>query len=157
MNGSLYVLSSIIALIMAVGAIFIRIRAAKKPASIKKIILPPLFMSTGFLMFLYPPVRVSYYEAFEALIVGALFSIVLIKTTKFEMKSDLIYIKRSKAFIVILVGLLLFRLVLKTYLGQQISYEETSGLLFILAFGMILPWRLSMVYSYRKLTKLHET
>ncbi|MFB4475451.1 CcdC protein domain-containing protein, partial [Oceanobacillus caeni] len=32
---------------MAVFMIFIRLKAAKRPASIKKIILPPIMMSTG--------------------------------------------------------------------------------------------------------------
>ena len=34
----------------------------------------------------------------EALIVGMLFSIILIKTTNFEIREEDIYMKRSKAF-----------------------------------------------------------
>lgn len=152
----LVVASTIIALLMASAALFIRMRAARKPATIRKIVLPPLFMSTGFLMFLYPPARVSLGEAVEALLVGILFSFLLIRTSSFEKRSDAIYLKRSKAFVFILVGLLLFRIILKIYLGQHISIEETSGLFFILAFGMIAPWRIAMYYKFKKLQTIAE-
>lgn len=107
-------------------------------------------------MFLYPPARVSLGEAVEALLVGILFSFLLIRTSSFEKRSDAIYLKRSKAFVFILVGLLLFRIILKIYLGQHISIEETSGLFFILAFGMIAPWRIAMYYKFKKLQTIAE-
>ncbi|WLD95393.1 cytochrome c biogenesis protein CcdC [Alkalihalobacillus sp. AL-G] len=143
--------SSILAILMGCLAMFIRMRAARKPATVKKIILPPLFMSTGFLMFLYPQARVSWSEAMEALIVGVVFSLLLIRTSSFERRTGDIYLKRSKAFIIILIGLLLIRIFLKIYLGQQISIEETSGLFYILAFGMIAPWRIAMYVKFKKL------
>ncbi|WP_257350503.1 CcdC family protein [Pseudalkalibacillus decolorationis] len=148
--------SSILALLMASVALFVRMRAAKKPATVKKIILPPLFMSTGFLMFLYPPARVPWAEVLEAFIVGCVFSLLLIRTSTFEKRSNDIYLKRSKVFIIILVGLVIVRIGLKLYLGQQISIEETSGLFFILAFGMIAPWRLAMYFKFKKLQTYSE-
>lgn len=141
------------ALMMAVFAMFVRMKAAKKPANVKKIILPPVFMSTGFLMFTVPMFRVTPAEILEAFSVGMVFSILLIKTSKFEVRNNQIYLQRSKAFIYILVGLLLLRIILKSVLGHYISFGETSGMFFILAFGMILPWRLAMLYSYKKLEK----
>ena len=51
--------STIIAAIMAVIMIFVRLRAAKEPTSVKKIILPPFFMSTGALMFVVPIFQVG--------------------------------------------------------------------------------------------------
>ncbi len=141
---------------MASVALFVRMRAAKKPATVKKIILPPLFMSTGFLMFLYPPARVPWAEVLEAFIVGCVFSLLLIRTSTFEKRSNDIYLKRSKVFIIILVGLVIVRIGLKLYLGQQISIEETSGLFFILAFGMIAPWRLAMYFKFKKLQTYSE-
>jgi len=141
------------ALMMAIFAIFVRMKAAKKPTSVKKIILPPIFMSTGFLMFLVPMFWVTFAEIAEALLVGMLFSILLIKTSKFEIRDNQIYLQRSKAFMFILFGLLFVRLVLKSVLGQYISFGETSGMFFILAFGMILPWRVAMLFSYKKLQK----
>ncbi len=141
------------ALMMAVFAMFVRMKAAKKPANVKKIILPPVFMSTGFLMFTVPMFRVTPAEILEAFSVGMVFSILLIKTSKFEVRNNQIYLQRSKAFIYILVGLLLLRIIMKSVLGHYISFGETSGMFFILAFGMILPWRLAMLYSYKKLEK----
>ncbi len=107
-------------------------------------------------MFLYPPARVNLDEAVEALLVGALFSLLLIRTSSFEKRSDEIYLRRSKAFVFILVGLLLLRIVMKLILGQHISIEETSGLFFILAFGMIAPWRIAMYYKFKKLQTVTE-
>ncbi|TGB04661.1 CcdC family protein [Halobacillus salinus] len=145
--------SSIVGAIMATGMIFIRLRAAKKPASVKKIILPPLFMSTGALMFVVPVFRVSFSQVLEALAVGVIFSIFLIRTSRFEVRDGDIYLKPSKAFIGILFGLLGLRIVLKLVIGQTISFGETSGMFFLLAFGMILSWRLAMLKEYIRLEK----
>ena len=46
-------LSSILAVCMAVGVMFLRFKAPKKPVTKKKIILPPIFMSTGATMYFY--------------------------------------------------------------------------------------------------------
>ncbi|MBU8907397.1 CcdC family protein [Desertibacillus haloalkaliphilus] len=157
MSSAMYVVFTIGAIMMAILAAIIRLKATKRPATVKKIVLPPLFMSTGFLMFLYPPVRpggtVEIIETFIALAVGMIFSIFLIKSSKFEIKEDQIYLKRSKAFIFILFGLLLCRIALKLIIGDTVSYEVLSGMFFILAYGMIIPWRISMFISYKKLEK----
>lgn len=144
-------LSSIVAIIMATLVIFIRIKAAKKPATLKKIILPPLFMSTGSLMFLFPMFQVTPLQVLEAVSVGMFFSIFLIKTSQFEVRDNEIYLKRSKAFIFILFGLLLLRIILKTVLSATIDYGELSGMFYLLALGMIIPWRIAMFISFRKL------
>ncbi|MDP4164387.1 MAG: cytochrome c biogenesis protein CcdC [Bacillota bacterium] len=145
------VASSIGAVFMAVFVMFIRLKAAKKPASARKIILPPFFMSTGALMFLFPQFRLTGMEILEAVAVGMLFSIFLIKTSKFEIKDNDIYLKRSKAFVFILVGLLIIRIVLKTILSSTIDYTQLSGMFFLLAFSMILPWRIAMFVDFKKL------
>lgn len=44
---SVALLSSIVAVCMAVGVMFLRFKSAKKPVTKKKIILPPIFMSTA--------------------------------------------------------------------------------------------------------------
>lgn len=143
--------SSIVAIMMAIFVLFIRMKAAKKPATIKKIILPPIFMSTGALMFIHPMFRVTPLEIVEAFCVGALFSILLIKTSSFEVKNNEIYLKRSKAFAFILIGLLLIRILLKSILSSTIDFGELSGMFWILAFGMIVPWRIAMVFKFKKL------
>ncbi|MCC9087294.1 MULTISPECIES: CcdC family protein [Bacillus] len=147
------IISSIIAVCMAVAVMFIRIKSSAKPATAKKIILPPIFMSTGALMFLVPMFQVTGAEFLEAITVGMFFSIFLIKTSKFEIRGNEIYLKRSKAFVFILIGLLIIRIGMKTILSSSIDYGALSGMFWILAFGMIVPWRVAMYLSFRKLSK----
>jgi membrane protein CcdC involved in cytochrome C biogenesis len=151
MDMDLVLASSIGAIGMAILVMFIRVKAAKKPATAKKIILPPIFMSTGALMFLHPYFRVSPLEIMEALVVGMLFSVLLVKTSKFEIRDNDVYLIRSKAFMYILIGLLVFRIAMKSVLSTTIDYGELSGMFWILAFGMIVPWRIAMFLNFRKL------
>ncbi|MEO2074833.1 MAG: cytochrome c biogenesis protein CcdC [Bacillus sp. (in: firmicutes)] len=147
------VVSSIGAVFMGLFVLFVRMKAAKKPANVKKIILPPVFMSSGALMYVVPEFRLTPMEILEAVIVGMLFSILLIKTSKFEVRDNDIYLKRSKAFVFILVGLLVVRLVAKSILSSTIDFGQLSGMFFLLAFSMIVPWRIAMYRSYMKLYK----
>lgn len=145
--------STILAVVMGTIVMTVRAKAAKKPASTKKIILPPLFMSTGALMFVFEYFRVPPMQIVEALGVGMLFSIVLIWTSRFEVKNGDIYLKQSKAFVFILFGLLIIRLIAKIILSSTIDVGELSGMFWILAFGMIVPWRIAMLIQYKKLEK----
>jgi membrane protein CcdC involved in cytochrome C biogenesis len=157
MDMNLVLASSIGAIGMAILVMFIRVKAAKKPATAKKIILPPIFMSTGALMFLHPYFRVSPLEIMEALVVGMLFSILLVKTSKFEIRDNDVYLIRSKAFMYILIGLLVLRIAMKSVLSTTIDYGELSGMFWIVAFGMIVPWRIAMFLNFRKLhNQLHK-
>lgn len=151
MVNTVTIFSAIIATLMALTVIMVRIKASKKPTNAKKIILPPFFMSTGALMFIDPFFRVSLSEFLEAILLGMLFSILLIKTSKFEIRDEAIYLKRSKAFALILITLLIVRIGLKSYLSISIDIGQLSGMFWILAFGMIVPWRIAMYRSYRKL------
>jgi membrane protein CcdC involved in cytochrome C biogenesis len=149
----LAIVSSIVAVFMALLILLVRIKASKKPTNAKKIILPPIFMSTGALMFIDPVFRVTKGELIEAIVLGVFFSIFLIKTSKFEIRNGEIYLKRSKAFIFILVGLIVIRLGLKSYLGRTIDYRQLSGMFYLLAFSMIVPWRIAMYIAYKKLKR----
>lgn len=147
-----YVLiTSIGAVLMAIFAMFVRMKSAKKPVSAKKIILPPIFMSTGGLMFIFPMFRVTPLELVEAVSVGFLFSLLLIKTSKFEIRDNEIYMQQSKAFIYILVGLFIIRLIAKSILSTTIDIGALGGMFWLLAFAMIVPWRVAMYRNYRKL------
>ncbi|KAB2335541.1 MULTISPECIES: CcdC family protein [Bacillaceae] len=148
---NMVVVSSIGAVLMAIFAMFIRMKSAEKPASARKIILPPLFMSTGALMFIFPVFRVTPIEILEAILVGMLFSILLIKTSKFEIKENDIYLIRSKAFIFILIGLLVIRIAAKSILSASIDVGQLGGMFWILAFAMIVPWRIAMYINFKKL------
>lgn len=149
----LALISSVIAICMAMVVMFIRLKAAKKPATLKKIVLPPIFMSTGAFMYLLPEFRLTTSEIIEAVLVGLFFSIFLIKTSKFEIREQDIYLQRSKAFIFILIGLIVVRLAFKSYLSQTIHLGQLSGMFFLLSFSMIVSWRIAMYRSFMKLKK----
>jgi membrane protein CcdC involved in cytochrome C biogenesis len=111
-------------------------------------------MSSGFMMFLYPPMRFPVQWGFIDFIAGAIFfSIPLILTSKFEQVGNSIYLRRSKAFIVILLIILLVRLLLHGYVEQWVTISQTAAMFFVLAFGMLLPWRIAMYLQYSKLKK----
>lgn len=78
-------------------------------------------------MFIFPVFRVTGAEFLEALIVGLFFSLFLIKTSKFEVRDDDIYLKQSKAFIFIIIALLLIRVVMKLYLSSTIDVGALGG------------------------------
>lgn len=128
-------------------------KAQNFPVNEKKIILPPFFMATGALMYVVPYFRLSGMEMLECLILGVLFSTVLIWTSRFEVKGSEIYMKRSKAFPVILISLLLIRTLIKIFISNKIDPGELAGMFFLLAFCMIVPWRIAMLYKYKKVKK----
>ncbi|VDG98670.1 Membrane protein involved in cytochrome C biogenesis [Lysinibacillus sphaericus] len=145
--------STVVFFFMGVLGFIVRSKAAERPISPIRIVLPPLFMSSGMLMFLFTQFQVPRSQVFEAAAVGLLFSTILIATTSFEQKNGLLFVKRSKAFIVILASLLIFRLVAKLILSSSIDVGELAGMFFILAFAMIVPWRIGMLIKYNNLKK----
>lgn len=152
------VISTIFAIIMGFMIFAVRMKASQKPASIKKIILPPIFMSTGALMYIFPYFRLTGMEILEAIILGMFFSIFLIKTSKFEIRKDQIYMKRSKAFAFVLIGLILVRTMLKLLVSSTIDIGETGGMFWLMAFSMIVPWRVAMYTQYKKFEMiLHDS
>ena len=56
--------------------------------------------------------------------------------------------KRSKAFPIILISLLIIRTLIKIFISSKIDPGEI-GMFFLLAFSMIVPWRLAMLYKYK--------
>ncbi|MFB7156386.1 MULTISPECIES: CcdC family protein [unclassified Lysinibacillus] len=145
--------STIMAIFMGTFVMVIRMRASKKPTNEKKIIIPPIAMSSGALMFLFEQFRVPPMQILEAVAVGVVFSTILIATSKFEVKGQDIYLKRSKAFVFILIGLLVFRVIAKMILSSSIDVGELAGMFWILAFAMLLPWRIAMLIQFIKIKK----
>lgn len=147
------VISIIITLVFGAGIIMIRMKASKRPASVKGIIIPPIMMSTGALMFVIPFFRVSVVDILEAIAMGLVFSVFLIWTTKFEVRHKYVFIKRTKAFPVILMGLLLIRIFIKYWISGSLEVGELSGMFWIMAFAMIVPWRIVMYFQYKNTEK----
>ncbi|WP_375295537.1 CcdC family protein [Paenibacillus doosanensis] len=149
---NLQAISSISMIGMALLAIFVRTRASRKPVSAVKIAMPTIGMSSGFLMFTVPAFRIPAMWALLAFLAGLLlFSYPLIRSSKLEVQGGEVFIKRSKSFIFVLMGLLVLRIALHSYIEQYISIPQTGALFFLLAFGMLVPWRYVMLLQYRKL------
>jgi len=151
----LVIASIVVSLLMVVVVNLVRLRNTKRPAVAKKIILPPFFMATGASMFILPMFRPSLPELISSVIMGMFFSIILIKTSKFEIRDNQIYLQRSKLFLVALIGLVALRMIGKIILAETVYIDpaQMSGIFFILAFSMILPWRISMYIGFRKLQR----
>lgn len=145
----------VFALVGGIAVVAVRLKASSRPTTLKKIWIPPVGMSTGFAMFLFPFTHIPWSWALSALAAGALlFAYPLIWSSKFEVRDGDIYLVRSKAFVFIMIGLLLVRLLLHRWIDEAITIPQTGALFFLLAFGMIVPWRLAMALRYREKAEL---
>jgi membrane protein CcdC involved in cytochrome C biogenesis len=138
--------------------IALRIRAGRRPATLRKIVMPPLGMATGFIMFAFPVTHIPWLWALSAFGTGLLmFSFPLVVSTRLEKVQEDIYVRRSKAFIAILAVLLLIRLLLHGVVEDYMTIPQTGAIFYLLAFGMIVPWRLAILSDYLRLsTPLRE-
>lgn len=133
--------------------IALRIRAGRRPATLRKIVMPPLGMATGFIMFAFPVTHIPWLWALSAFGTGLLmFSFPLVVSTRLEKVQEDIYVRRSKAFIAILAVLLLIRLLLHGVVEDYMTIPQTGAIFYLLAFGMIVPWRLAMLSDYLRLS-----
>ena len=138
--------------------IFWRVRETRVPVSSKAIIIPPLAMSSGFMMFIAPMMRVPWSWAIAAFLLGLLvLSWPLVSSTRLELRDGVVYMKRSRAFLVILLVLLGIRMALHDYIGHIISPLQTAALFYLMAFGMIARWRLVMYRQYKLITQSPQT
>ncbi|HET9553006.1 MAG TPA: cytochrome c biogenesis protein CcdC [Anaeromyxobacteraceae bacterium] len=129
-----------------------RLRETSRPVSLWGIIGPPLGMSTGLAMFAAPAARVPWSWALAAFLLGALvFAIPVARTSRLVKRGDAVHMERSKAFLWILLGLVAVRFGLRAWIEEVVSPLQSGALLFLLAFGMILRWRVAMLLDYRRL------
>jgi membrane protein CcdC involved in cytochrome C biogenesis len=130
-----------------------RIREGQTPVRKGKIIAPPLGMSTGFCMFFSQRFQVPLAWAGVAFLLGALvFAWPLIYTSRLRKdENGQVWMKRSPIFFFMLLLLVAVRFGLRSYVEHFISYWQTGGLAFILAFGMIIHWRIRMLFDFNKL------
>jgi membrane protein CcdC involved in cytochrome C biogenesis len=137
----------------ALAVVVWRVREGKTAVTLRKILIPPLGMATGFSMFLVPAFRVPFSWAAVAFLVGAIaLAYPLLLTSRLERDGETIMMRRSGAFFTVVIVLAAIRFLARGYLDRVLSIEQTGGLFFILAFGMILRWRMSMFFEYRTLT-----
>jgi len=129
-----------------------RHRESQKSVTLRSILIPPIGMSTGFAMFAIPETHVPLLTAIGAFLLGALvFSWPLVKTSALRVEGESIVMKRSRAFLWILLGLVAVRFALRAYVQTLASPMQTGALFYLLAFGMIVVWRGSMFVRYREL------
>jgi membrane protein CcdC involved in cytochrome C biogenesis len=145
---------SVVAAVAGLAAVLTwRIREGRTPVTIRKIIIPPLGMATGFSMFLIPAFRVPLTWAIGAFLIGAIaLAYPLLLTSRLERNGETIMMKRSGAFFAVVIALAAIRYLARGYFDSLLTIEQTGGLFFVLAFGMILRWRMSMFFAYRALT-----
>ena len=130
-----------------------RIREGRTAVTLRKIVMPPLGMATGFCMFLDPPFRVPLTWAAIAFLAGAiLLAWPLLATSRLVRDGDAIMMQRSGAFFGVVVALAAIRFLARDYLDHIMTLQQTAALFFVLAFGMIARWRFSMLLEYRTLT-----
>lgn len=130
-----------------------RLRESRSTVSVKKIIAPPLGMATGFFMFVLPAFRISWELSLSAFAIGAIvLAYPMLRTSRLVKKGDTITIQRSNLFILIMVTLAIIRFIARNYFSTILSTQQTAALFFVLAFGMILRWRVQMLLEYRALT-----
>ncbi|MFD1675683.1 CcdC family protein [Alicyclobacillus fodiniaquatilis] len=152
-NSVATIVAMVITVVFALSVIVVRIRAGRKPTSARKILLPPVMMSTGFLMYIFPFTHESLEYGIIAFLVGCILSYPLILTSKFYRNEQGVFLQRSKGFIYILLGLLVVRIGLHSVVEQYVDVYQTGSLFFDLAFGMLVPWRMAMFMRYRRLVQ----
>jgi len=63
-----------------------------------------------------------------------------------------VVMQRSRAFLWILLGLVVVRFVAREWVEQQqVTTLQTGAVFFVLAFGMIVRWRAQMYLAYLRL------
>lgn len=129
-----------------------RFHETRTPVTARKIVLPPLAMSTGFGMFVSEAMRIPWTWGVVAFLLGALvLSQPLARTSSLARAGDQIVMRRSPWFLLILLVLLALRIALHDYVGQLVPPGQTAALFFVLAFGMIVRWRVGMYFRFRAL------
>jgi membrane protein CcdC involved in cytochrome C biogenesis len=150
---NLKILSLVSSIVGAAVVMMWRVSETRSPISVRKIVIPPMGMATGFGMFVAPVFRVPWTWALDAFLLGALvFAYPLLRTSRLVREGDRVMLQRSNAFLAVLLVLAGVRIAARGYLDSILSVQQTAGLFFILAFGMILHWRARMFLQYRALT-----
>ena len=132
-----------------------RVREGRTAVTVRKIIIPPLGMATGFCMFLVPAFRIPWAWAGCAFLLGAtVLAYPLLRTSRLVRSGEAIMMQRSNAFFLVIVVLAVIRVGAHSYIDRYVDVRQTGALFFVLAFGMILHWRMRMYYEYRQLTSM---
>jgi membrane protein CcdC involved in cytochrome C biogenesis len=144
---------SIVGSLVGLAAVLVwRVREGRTAVSVKKIIIPPLGMATGFSMFIVPAFRIPWTWGLVAFLLGAVvLAYPLLRTSRLVQQGDAIMMQRSTAFFSVILVLAAVRILARGYFDTLLTVEQSGALFFVLAFGMIVRWRLNMLREYRRL------
>ncbi|MGA8938626.1 MAG: cytochrome c biogenesis protein CcdC [Acidobacteriaceae bacterium] len=145
---------SVVGTLVGLAAVLVwRIREGRTAVSVKKIVIPPLGMATGFSMFVVPAFRISWTWGIVAFLLGAIgLAYPLLRTSRLVRQGSDIMMQRSTAFFSVILVLAAVRILAHGYFDTLLTMEQSGALFFVLAFGMIVRWRFSMLLEYRRLT-----
>lgn len=142
----------------AAAVITWRYRETSKPVTLVSLLAPPLGMSTGLCMFIAPQARVPLAWAVVALVLGAVvFAVPLARSSKLTREGGQVFMKRSPAFLWILLGLVAARFALREWVEQYVSQLQTGALFYLLALGAIARWRLALWREFNALQRAPAT
>jgi membrane protein CcdC involved in cytochrome C biogenesis len=145
--------SILVSLAGLIAIITWRLREVRTAVSIRKIVIPPLGMATGFCMFFVPAFRIPWAWAGAAFLIGYIaLAWPLVLTTRLIRLGNAIMMKRSSAFLVVIFVLAAIRFLARGYFDTILTVQQSAALFFVLAFGMILRWRTKLMIDFRKLT-----
>jgi membrane protein CcdC involved in cytochrome C biogenesis len=146
-------ITALVSLVGLAGVLAWRVREGRSAVTLKKIVMPPLGMATGFCMFFVPAFRVPLLWGLGAFLTGAvLFAYPLLLTSDLHLQNGVIMMKRSSAFFAVIVVLAVARYFARGFFDRFLTLEQTGALFYLLAFGMILRWRAKLFFAYRTLT-----
>jgi membrane protein CcdC involved in cytochrome C biogenesis len=147
------VITAVVSLIGLAGVLAWRVREGRSAVTLKKIVMPPLGMATGFCMFFVPQCRVPFLWGLGAFLIGAIvLAYPLLLTSDLHYQNGVIMMKRSSAFFSVIIVLAVVRYLARGYFDRFLNLEQTGALFYLLAFGMILRWRAKLYFAYRALT-----
>ena len=114
-----------------------------------RILWPLLFLTLGVLWF-FGPVHPAILQAIIAAFIGVLFAVPLIVLTNYERRDDgNIYTKKSAAFLITFIGLVVLRYGSRQYIVDL--DQQTIGLLFyVVVVSYIIPWRIASYIKFKK-------
>ena len=146
-------ITAVVSLIGLGGVLAWRVREGRSAVTLKKIVMPPLGMATGFCMFIVPAFRVPFVWSISAFLIGAgVFAYPLLLTSDLHLQNGVIMMKRSSAFFAVIIALAVVRYLARGFFDRFLTLEQTGALFYLLAFGMILRWRAKLFFAWRTLT-----
>jgi membrane protein CcdC involved in cytochrome C biogenesis len=147
-------ISVLTSLVGASAVLVWRVQEGRRAVTLKKILIPPMGMATGFCMFIAPAFRISLLWAIGAFLLGAVvLAYPLLRTSRLIHDGKAIMMERSNSFFLVIIALAIIRILARSYIDRFLDLNQTAAIFFVLAFGMILRWRLRMFFEYRQIVR----